>query len=154
GTTYNAFAQVLAAAAFDAHSLLVDASTFAAGTIGPADWRAVVPPLDPSLGGSSLAIDRAAVLPNLNEGTAPDLGALERGCDVPIYGVRPATIDEATQNVGCTVGGVPDDGGLQGGDGPGAGTDSGGCCDASAGPDGSWLIGLAFVGGLVRRRRS
>ncbi len=154
GTTYNSFAQVLTAASFDAHSVLVDASTFAAATIGPADWRALVPPLDPSLGASSLAIDRAVVLPNINEGAAPDLGALERGCDVPIYGVRPPAVDEATQNVGCTVGGNPDDGGLQGGDDPAGGAKAGGCCDASHSPDGSWLLGLAFVGGLVRRRRS
>ena len=154
GTTYNTFAQVLAAASFDAHSMLVDTTTFAAGTIGPADWHVLVPPLDPSLGASSMAIDRAEVLPNINTGVAPDLGALERGCDAPVYGVRRAFVDEATESLGCTIGGNPEDGGLQGGDDPGSGSKGGGCCDASSRPDGSWLLGLLLVGGFARRRRS
>lgn len=54
------------------------------------------PPLDPvadiSLHPSSNAIDRGVVLPNINDGfsgSAPDLGALERGVPMPSYGVRP-----------------------------------------------------------------
>jgi hypothetical protein len=41
----------------------------------------------------SAAIDRGIVLPNINDGfagKAPDLGALEAGEPLPIYGPRPA----------------------------------------------------------------
>ena len=44
------------------------------------------------------------MLPNVNDGytgSAPDLGALERGCPIPIYGVRPVGIDETNEPYGC-----------------------------------------------------
>ena len=40
----------------------------------------------------SAAIDRGVVLPNVNDGfagSAPDLGALEAGQPLPVYGPRP-----------------------------------------------------------------
>ena len=49
-------------------------------------------------------------------GAAPDLGALERGCPLPIYGVRPEGIDETNEPIGCTSAtadaGVPDSGSM------------------------------------------
>jgi len=41
---------------------------------------------------SSAAIDRGVVIPNVNDGytgKAPDLGALEAGEPLPVYGPRP-----------------------------------------------------------------
>ncbi len=150
GATLASFAAVLAAGKFDARSVLLDSSTLAAGTIGPADWRVKVSPIDPSLGASSLALDRAEVMPGINGG-APDLGALERGCDAPTYGVRAAGIDEATDNLGCGSGGG---GGEVGADDPAGGSSGGGagCCEAGTGPGGSWILGLLLVGGFVTRR--
>ncbi|CAN5901934.1 hypothetical protein BH11MYX3_BH11MYX3_01780 [soil metagenome] len=148
GTTLDSLAAVVAAGKLDTHSVLVDASTLAAGAIGPADWRVKVAPIDPTLGGGSMAIDRAEMMPGINRGV-PDLGALESGCDAPSYGVRAAGIDEATEDVGCG-------GGEVGADDPAGGSkgSGGGCCEAGAGPDGSWILGVLLVGGLVRRRRS
>ncbi len=45
----------------------------------------------------------ALALP-LCEGAGPDLGALELGCTLPIYGPRPAGVDESNQSFGCGTG--------------------------------------------------
>ena len=61
-------------------------------------------PEDPTLASSSNAIDAAAIFANLSDrftGAAPDLGALERGCPIPLYGVRPDGIDETNEPTGC-----------------------------------------------------
>jgi hypothetical protein len=34
-------------------------------------------------------------------GSAPDLGALERGCPLPVFGVRPEGNDETNEAYGC-----------------------------------------------------
>jgi hypothetical protein len=36
-------------------------------------------------------------------GAAPDLGALELGCPVPLYGPRPEGIDETNEPLGCEL---------------------------------------------------
>jgi hypothetical protein len=57
----------------------------------PPDYTTFWPATDVTLGQNSLAIDTALPLPNINDGflgNAPDLGALERGEPVPVYGVR------------------------------------------------------------------
>lgn len=44
-------------------------------------------------------MDAGAVLVNINDnftGKAPDLGAYELGQDLPLYGPRPAGVDEET----------------------------------------------------------
>jgi hypothetical protein len=61
--------------------------------LGPIAAPPLVPPADVSLHVSSNAVDRGVVLPNVNDqfgGTAPDLGALERGDSMPTYGPRAA----------------------------------------------------------------
>jgi hypothetical protein len=48
--------------------------------------------LDFGLKPNSVAVDKGCLIPNVNEdftGAAPDLGALEVGKPVPIYGPRP-----------------------------------------------------------------
>jgi hypothetical protein len=48
--------------------------------------------LDFGLKPNSVAVDKGCILPNVNDdfiGNAPDLGALEVGKPVPIYGPRP-----------------------------------------------------------------
>jgi hypothetical protein len=48
--------------------------------------------LDFRLAPASVAIDAGCILPNVNDeftGKAPDLGALEAGWPLPIYGPRP-----------------------------------------------------------------
>jgi MYXO-CTERM domain-containing protein len=125
-----------------------------------------------------MALDRGVVLANLNDGyrgAAPDLGALERGCPIPIYGVRPAGMDETNEPIGCTSGttdaGLPDSGpvpppdanmggaggssgaagnagsGTRGGAGGTAGGGSGGTAGGGAEPDGGNTTGTSGASG-------
>jgi hypothetical protein len=82
----------------DRHSLVVDYDVFV--QVPPLDARDVstvqrvhAPEgLDFRLAPGSAAVDRGVVLPNVTDGftgAAPDLGALERGRPVPVYGPRP-----------------------------------------------------------------
>jgi len=57
-----------------------------------------------TLDAASNALDHGRVLPHVTVGfmgAAPDLGALERGCPLPIFGVRPDGIDERNEPFGC-----------------------------------------------------
>src|SRR5262249_26770364 len=90
------------------------------------------------------------------QGAAPDLGAVELGCDPPAYGVRPAGIDETNEPLGCTMGAVDGDGvPIDNNDaGTTGGGKSGGCCPTSSAPDGSLLLfGLFLVARFARRCR-
>ena len=72
--------------------LLVSALLFTIGTVGV------------TLDAGANAVDAAEVLPNITDGyigAAPDLGALERGCPLPIYGVRTNGVDESNESLGC-----------------------------------------------------
>ncbi len=95
-------------AAFEAGSSLatggrvLDGPPFASGLLPPATYRTEVLPADATLAMSSNAVDGATVvLGDVFTGAAPDLGALERGCPLPIYGVRPEGIDETNAPTGC-----------------------------------------------------
>jgi acetyl-CoA carboxylase beta subunit len=79
----------------DRHSILVDFDTFEHVSIpDKADPQRLYDPKDYDfrLKRGSKAIDAGEVLPNITDGyagQAPDLGAYERGQDVPHYGPRP-----------------------------------------------------------------
>ena len=146
---------MVAGGRYEAHGVLGDSGLLAGGLVGTADGAQLLAPVTPQLGASSLAIDRGVVLANLDDGfrgAAPDLGALEAGCDPPIYGPRPVGIDETNETFGCTGnpgggdGGIPDDGGTAGGG------DKGGCCHAARASDNLvvWIV-LGIV--VLRRRR-
>jgi hypothetical protein len=157
GITYPNFAAVVAGGKYEAHGVLGDASLLGGGLVGTPDWTQQLTPVIPALDTNSLAIDRGVVLANLDDdirGAAPDLGALEAGCEVPIYGVRPIGIDETNETFGCTGnlgggdGGIPDNDGGTTGDGGG----NSGCCNAAPATDNLavWLV-LGVV--VLRRRR-
>jgi len=77
---------------------------FASGLVPPSDYTVTMTPQDATLSSGSNALDAGLALPNLNgdsTGAGPDLGALERGCPIPLYGVRPAGIDETNEPYGC-----------------------------------------------------
>ena len=79
---------------------------FASGLTPPASYTTTVAPQDATLDAASGAIDHGVVLPNLTDGfvgAAPDLGALERGCPLPIFGVRPEGVDESNEPLGCAT---------------------------------------------------
>lgn len=150
GITYASLAAAIAGGKFEQNSLLVGASVLESGTVGPTTHTTAVTPFVPTLGAASPAIDRGFALPNIDDdfhGSAPDLGAIESGCDVPIYGPRPVGIDETNEPLGCTTM-VGNDASPAGDDtaiNPTAGDD--GCCSARG--DASGLAVLL----LFRRRR-
>ncbi|HET9990810.1 MAG TPA: hypothetical protein VFQ65_19905, partial [Kofleriaceae bacterium] len=154
GITYPNFAAVVAGGKYEAHGVLGDAAMLG-GLVGTTDWTQQLAPVTPMLGAGSLAIDRGVVLANLDDGylgAAPDLGALEAGCQPPIYGVRPVGIDETNETFGCTGnpsggdGGFGDDAGTF--DGPGGNS---GCCHAA--PAGDNVAVWIVLGIVVARRR-
>jgi hypothetical protein len=90
--TFANLADVKNRTAYEAHSLILAAPTFAGSVVMPASYTTLMSPQDVSLNAGSNAVDAALVLPNINDdyvGNGPDLGALERGAPLPVYGVRP-----------------------------------------------------------------
>jgi len=158
GMTYPSFAAVVAAGGFDAHSQLVGANVLDDGSVGPADSTAQLAPSNPLLAPASPAVDRALVMPNIDDGytgAAPDLGALEAGCDPPLYGPRPQGMDESNTTFACNAAGASDGG--FGGDGSPQSTPpghAGGCCDGSGGGAANVLLAIALAGLRSRRRPS
>ncbi|WAS95991.1 MYXO-CTERM sorting domain-containing protein [Nannocystis punicea] len=118
------FAAMQAAGVFEAHGTLLTEDIFASGYVAPASYMPVVDEVDVSLSQSSLAVDAGAPLTGFGGflGAAPDLGALEAGCEAPHYGPRPEGVDEATPPPAC---------GDSGGDTSGETTDG----DTTDGPD-------------------
>ena len=131
GKNYANFAAVQAGGLYEAHGHLLGASIFASGVAAPASYTIAVTPTDGTLAAGSDAIDHGMVLPNVTDGyrgAAPDLGAQETGCPVPIYGVRPEGVDESNEPFGCGDPANAGDGGAGGDDGgsaSGRGTDGG-----------------------------
>ncbi|HXB68972.1 MAG TPA: hypothetical protein VNY05_12045, partial [Candidatus Acidoferrales bacterium] len=88
----------------ETHGLALTAPIFQNGFLLDEDSRGLVQPVDLTLAANSGALDRGVYLPNINDGftgAAPDLGALERGCPLPIYGPRPEGMDESNMMAGC-----------------------------------------------------
>jgi hypothetical protein len=79
----------------DEHSVLVDYDIFqnvAQADLNDPQRLYKAQDLDFGLKPGSVAVDKGCILPNVNDdftGNAPDLGALEVGKPVPIYGPRP-----------------------------------------------------------------
>jgi len=98
-STYASFA-AMQADGMELNGVLLDGNTFHSGLTAPASQDLTLAAADP-------ALDRAAVLANINDdflGAGPDLGALELGCARPIYGPRPIGVDESNQSFGCGTG--------------------------------------------------
>jgi hypothetical protein len=134
GANYANFAAVVAGGTYEAHGRVLGASIFASGLMPPATYMTAITPTDGTLASGSDAIDHATTIANVTDGyqgAAPDLGAQETGCPVPIYGVRPEGVDETNEPIGC--GGSPNqvDGGVGGGSDGGPGPDGG---DGGGGP--------------------
>jgi hypothetical protein len=99
------------------------------------------------------------LLPNIDDGftgNGADLGALELGCDPPIYGPRPTGMDETNEPIGCIPPGTLSDDVAHGDDPAGSGGSHGaGCCQGTPAPSNFALV-LGVVVALCRRykRRS
>jgi MYXO-CTERM domain-containing protein len=144
---YQKYASFAAAQAsgdgFEPHGIVLGTPIFANGLVAPADYTTAMQPPDATLAGGSNAIDHGLVLPDVNDGytgAGPDLGALEVGCPMPIYGVRPQGIDETNEPLGCgstptTDAGAGGAGGSAGAAGS-AGASDGGATEGGAGSGG------------------
>ena len=129
---------------------------FASALAAPASYVALQPLPDVTLAETSNALDGAIPLNGINDrhlDAAGDLGAYERGCQVPHYGPRPAG-SIATNLVDCGA----DDPMIGADAGPGSRPDpmpidDGGCCQSSRDRRGS-LVLVLLVGLLLRRRSS
>jgi hypothetical protein len=101
---YTSFADAQVSGQVETHGVLLTRSVFLQGFVGPSDARATYVPPDFTLDAASNAIDGGQPLPGINDGytgTAPDLGALERGCPVPEYGPRREGLESFTWLVNC-----------------------------------------------------
>ena len=101
---WASFAAMQAAGVFETNGVLLAPPIFASGLVPPPTFRTTMAPQEATLASTSNAIDAGVVLANLSDqftGTAPDLGALELGCPIPLFGVRPAGIDETNEPTGC-----------------------------------------------------
>ena len=142
GNNYPSFAAVQAGGLYEAHGRLLGASIFASGLVAPPSYKTAVTPGDGTLAPGSDAIDHGMAIANVTDGyhgVAPDLGAQETGCPVPIYGVRPEGVDESNEVSGCPGSAGSGDAGAGVGDAGVAGDGGGGTgtgADAGGGPGG------------------
>ncbi len=102
-TSFGSFA-ALQAGGLETPGVLLAEPIFVSGLTAPPSYTVTLAPQDATLAAGSSAIDRGHVLANVNDGfggAAPDRGALERGCALPIYGVRPDGMNESNEPFGC-----------------------------------------------------
>jgi MYXO-CTERM domain-containing protein len=124
------------AAGLETHGVLLTQSPFAATIVPPPDYTTKLDPADVSLAAGSGAVDKGIVLANINDGfkgAAPDLGALEVGCAVPIYGPRPDGTDETNEPMPFDCSNSTGTGGSGGGTGGSGGTGTGGAGGSGTG---------------------
>ncbi len=150
---YGSFAEMQSAGVFEPHGVLLTGAVFASLS-APSDYRPTLAPPDATLGAGSAAIDRGTPIAGMAfEGAAPDLGALELGCAVPIYGVRPVGVDETNEPRGCGSavvplpdGGLADGGAVAGDAGSSSASDGGPRADAGSAPTSSGGCGCRASG--------
>src|SRR2546430_10605875 len=101
---WTSFAAMRAAGTVEPNGILLVAPTFASGLEPPATYRTTMVAQDVTLASASTAVDRGVIIANVSDrftGARPDLGALERDCPLPLFGVRPEGIDETNEPIGC-----------------------------------------------------
>ncbi len=106
---WSGFSQ-MQAAGMESRGMVLLRSPFASGLLAPLSYRPLLSPQDVTPGATAPVVDAAIVLPNINDsydGAGPDIGAIERGCSEPAYGVRPYGTDETNEAVGCDGGPAP-----------------------------------------------
>lgn len=100
---YPSFAAAQAAGV-EPNGRLLRPPFFASGLVAPASYLGSLPPQDVTLSPASNAVDGGRVLAGINEsfsGAAPDLGAWERDCPLPIYGPRPLGMEDTIAPIDC-----------------------------------------------------
>ena len=174
---YQDFAAMKAAAVVEKDGTLLNEPLFASGLVAPATSQPLFAAKGVALADGSNAIDAAEPIDGINDGwlgKAADLGAIEKGCDEPLYGPRPIGQDEVIAPIRCTL---PPPGGADGGtssspngvdgggaNGPGAngdpssGAEDNGCGCRLGGAPVTRIVPAALVlllgASILRRRRS
>ena len=102
---WESWAQVQTAGRFETRGVLLDGEAiFASGVVGSDTPRQRHRPVSFVLHENSAAIDAGDRLAGINDGFsggAPDLGAIESGCDEPHYGPRPAHEQDRVWPIDC-----------------------------------------------------
>jgi hypothetical protein len=91
GVAYYDLAPFAAAVGIEPHGIVVDRTQIFEDWVVPTTTYDQIPKDYVLKSGANVAVDYGAVLANINDGytgTAPDLGAFERGVSVPHYGPR------------------------------------------------------------------
>lgn len=104
GTLSFANFAALQAGGIETGGRILSPPIFQSGLAAPPSYTSTLAPADATLDAASDAIDAATALANVSAvfvGGGPDLGALERGCPIPIYGIRPEGVDETNEPLGC-----------------------------------------------------
>lgn len=90
-TSWTNFGDLQSRSPYEAHGRILSSPIFQAPLSLPANYTTFWSPRDATLAASSNAIDAGLVIPNITDGfvgSAPDLGAWERGAPIPTYGAR------------------------------------------------------------------
>ena len=131
---YASFAKAIASGAVEGNGVLLAATIFEGGALGPADPMIAATPVELDLDASSNAIDAGEVVPGISD-ASPDVGARERGCAAPTYG--PRTDESSYVPILCREDEGGDDSGSSGSDDAGSGSgDDDGSGSVTNGDDG------------------
>jgi hypothetical protein len=100
---FNNFLGLKQSGVFESNGRLLTSTIFANGMVGPVgDGSVVQLPGDFSLASMSSALSGGERIPGINDAsTAPDLGAVEFGCPVPVYGPRPMAAEGTVALINC-----------------------------------------------------
>lgn len=107
---YPNIAAASSAGIVERNGLALSGNVFMGGLTGAPSRYLWTPPQLPLLNNGGNSLGRAQILPNVNDfyaGAGPDLGAFESGCPPPLFGPRPAGIDESNDIRGCQESPVP-----------------------------------------------
>ncbi len=102
-TNFSNFA-AMQSGGVETHGRLLAGQIFASGLTAPPTYVNLLSPQDVAPASGGPAIDSGVILAGVNDtytAGAPDLGAIELGCPVPVYGPRPLGMDESTEPIGC-----------------------------------------------------
>jgi len=91
---YSSLAGFAAASGLETNGRQINRATCFTTFNVPGPAPVAIPPQYLTLTAGCTAVDAGVILPNINDGfvgTAPDLGAYERGQPLPTYGPRPET---------------------------------------------------------------
>ena len=96
--TWANLADLISNSPYEANGRIVEAQPFVVPIVLGATYTTQIAPRSPLLAPGSAAVDGGQFIPNVTDtfsGSAPDLGAWERGAALPVYGVRPAPDTDA-----------------------------------------------------------